>query len=83
MAGAFVGAGLDGDWRIDETGAAVLGGLTGLAIGFRMTMAISKSSSFGPKFVPRIVPVVERANTKGEHGHRNGINTTLNPACCG
>jgi sigma-E factor negative regulatory protein RseC len=83
MAGAFIGASFGRNWDMGETGAAILLGLLGLAVGFMMARAISSSSSFGPKIVPRIVRVVENAKTKGEHGHHNGINTTPNAACCG
>lgn len=83
MAGAFVGASLGSNWAIGETGAAILMGLLGLAFGFLMARIISKSSSFGPKIVPRILRVVEHSKTNGEHGHHNGINTTPNAACCG
>jgi sigma-E factor negative regulatory protein RseC len=64
MAGAFVGASLGRNWDMGETGAAILLGLLGLALGFLMARVISKSSSFGPKIVPRIVRVVEHAKTK-------------------
>jgi sigma-E factor negative regulatory protein RseC len=83
MAGAFVGSSLGRNWSMGETGSAILLGLLGLALGFLMARVISKSSSFGPKIVPRIVRVVEHAKTKGEHGHHNGINTTPNATCCG
>jgi sigma-E factor negative regulatory protein RseC len=83
LAGAFVGASLGSNWEIGETGSAILMGLLGLALGFLMARVISKSSSFGPKIVPRIVRVVERAKTKGEQGHHNGINTISSAACCG
>ncbi|MEJ2477624.1 MAG: SoxR reducing system RseC family protein [Desulfobacterales bacterium] len=83
MAGAFVGSSLGRNWSMGETGAAILLGLLGLALGFLMARVISKSSSFGPKIVPRIVRVVEHAKTKEEHGHHNGINTTPTAACCG
>ena len=83
MAGAFIGASFGRNWDMGETEAAILMGLLGLALGFMMARIISKSSSFGPKIVPRIVRVVEHAKAKGEHGHHNGINTTPNAACCG
>lgn len=83
MVGAFIGASFGRNWDMGETGAAILLGLLGLAIGFMMARAISKSSSFGPKMVPRIVRVVEHAKTKGEHGYHNGVNTTPNAACYG
>jgi sigma-E factor negative regulatory protein RseC len=83
MAGAFIGASFGRNRDMGETGAAILFGLLGLAVGFMMARAISRSSSFGPKIVPRIVRVVEHAKTKGEHGHHNGINTAPNTACCG
>ena len=82
MAGAFIGASFGRDWDMGETGAAILMGLLGLALGFIMAKVISKSSSFGHKMVPRIVRVVEHANTKGEHDH-SGINTSPSDACCG
>jgi len=81
MAGAFVGDGLGGDWRIGTTGAAVLGGATGLALGFLMALGISRSLRFGPGMVPKITRVVERAGTAGGDGHAE-IDTTANAACC-
>ena len=83
MAGAFVGASFGRNWDMGESGAAILMGLLGLALGILLARIISKSSSFGSKIVPRIVRVVERANTKGEQGHHNGINTISSAACCG
>jgi len=82
MAGAFVGASVGSEWQMGETGGAILVGLLGLALGFMMTMAISKSSSFGQKIIPQIVRVVQRAKTNGEKSN-TGINTTPNAACCG
>ena len=82
LTGAFVGASLGSDLKIGETGAAILVGLFGLALGFLMTMAITKSSSFGPKFVPQITRVVEHAKTERDTGNP-GIKTTPRAACCG
>ncbi len=82
MAGAFIGASVGNEWQIGETGAAILVGLFGLTLGFMMTMAISKSASFGPKLVPQITRVIERAKTTGVKS-ATSINTTPNAACCG
>ena len=82
MAGAFVGASVGSNWEMGETGASILVGLLGLALGFMMTIAISKSSSFGPKLVPQIIRVVERAKTNGERNNLV-IKSTPNAACCG
>ena len=81
LAGAFVGASVGSNWEMGETGAAILVGLFGLALGFMMTMAISKSASFGPKMTPQIVRVVEHAKTKGEKNN-SAINVNSNAACC-
>lgn len=82
LAGAFVGDGLGGDWRIGATGAAVLGGLAGLALGFMMALGISRSSHFGRGMVPKITRVIERADTAGGNGQAE-IDTTSSAACCG
>ena len=81
LAGAFVGASIGGNWEIGETGAAILVGLLGLALGFMMTMAVTRFSSFGPKLVPQITRIVERAKTEREKGSP-GIKTTPSSACC-
>ncbi|MFZ0728461.1 MAG: SoxR reducing system RseC family protein [Desulfobacterales bacterium] len=82
MAGAFVGDGLGGNWRIGATGAAVLGGLTGLAIGFIMARSISRSASIGPSLIPRIVRVVERGASQDKRAHAI-IDTHPTSPCCG
>lgn len=43
MAGAFIGASFGRNWDMGETGAAILMGLLGLALGFMMARVISKS----------------------------------------
>ena len=81
MAGALIGNGIGVNWRIGETGAAILLGLSGLAVGLVITMIISKSSKFGPKMTPRIIRVVERGKKENVRIH-SGMDASTGAACC-
>jgi len=82
MTGAFIGASFGESWSIGATGAAIIFGFLGLALGFALTLYISKLSGVRFKLVPQIIRVVERSQTiKGAGG--NSIQaSSLHHACC-
>lgn len=59
LTGAIIGSGLGADWKIGETGGAILFGLSGFAVGLAIIVIISRSLKFGQKITPRITRVIE------------------------
>jgi len=58
ITGAFLGASFGNSWFGGESGAAIIFGLLGLALGFLMAFYISKSSGIRLKLIPQIVRIV-------------------------
>ena len=57
--GAIVGSGLHNYLGIDETGAAILFGFTGLILGFTIAGLISKRQTAGSKLTPIITRTIK------------------------
>lgn len=62
MVGVAIGSGLGSEWKIGETGGAILLGLSGFAIGFMIMFIISKSLKFILEMTPRIVRIIEHSS---------------------
>jgi len=82
MTGAFIGASFGKSWSMGESAAAIIFGFLGLALGFLLTLYISKSSGVRFKLVPQIVRVVERSQTIKASGASGAQASALHQACC-
>jgi sigma-E factor negative regulatory protein RseC len=82
MTGAFIGASFGESWSLGASGGAIIFGFLGLALGFLLTLYISKSSGVRFKLVPQTVRIVERSQTINGSGGSSVQTSALHHACC-